>query len=49
MSKNTTGIGSLVVDEHELASSGLDLWRIPKVDESMVHGKNKTYFLWRRR
>lgn len=45
MSKNTTGIGSLVVDEHELASSGLDLWRIPKVDASMVHGKNQTYFL----
>jgi len=45
MSKNTSGVGALVVDEHELVSSGLDLWRVPKVDSSMVHGKNQTFYL----
>lgn len=39
-----TGIGTLINDEFELGSSGLDLFSVPKPDNTIIHGKSVTFY-----
>jgi len=39
-----TGIGTLVNDEFELGSSGLDLFSVPKPDNTIIHGKTVSFY-----
>jgi len=40
-----SGIGTFVTEEHEMGSSGLDLFSLPAVDKSQLAGTNKEYYL----
>jgi hypothetical protein len=39
-----SGVGTFVVEDHELASSGLALFDLPSVDKSLVYGKFLTVY-----
>lgn len=38
------GVGTFIEDQVELISSGLDLFSIPEIDNSVIHGKTVTYY-----
>ena len=38
------GVGTFVMEDHELASSGLALFDVPIVDKSLVYGKFLTIY-----
>jgi len=39
-----SGIGSLVHEEHELATDALDYFTLPKIDSSLIAGKHQVYY-----
>jgi len=41
---DTKGIGTFVNDAHELATEGIDLFSVPQVEVSIVHGKQVVYY-----
>lgn len=38
------GVGTFVEDQLELVSSGLDIFSIPEIDNSIIYGKTVTYY-----
>jgi hypothetical protein len=38
------GIGTFVNEQHELASDSIDLYTIPPIDKSQIHGKEQTLY-----
>ena len=40
-----SGLGTFVTEDHEMGSSGLDLFTLPPIDKSQVDGTNKEYLL----
>lgn len=38
------GVGTFIEDQIELVSSGLDIFSIPEIDNSVIHGKTVTYY-----
>ena len=42
---NKAGIGTLITEEHELATSALDLFSIPPIEATQLGGQEQTVYL----